>query len=105
VDDAGNDTVSGVIDSIDADLARVLIGPGEDEWFFPLATLPEGVVEGNVVAFVEAEGRYVAEGFVGTRQTENSIEQRLARGINRRRTTEMGRADLRAAAARDKPVE
>ena len=105
MDDTGNDTVSGVIDSIEADLARVLIGPGEEEWFFPLSTLPEGVVEGNVVAFVEAEGRYVAEGFVGTRQTENSIEQRLSRGINKRRTTEMRLSDLRAAAARDKPVE
>lgn len=105
MDDTGNDPVSGVIDSIDADLARVLIGPGEDEWFFPLAMLPGGVVEGNVVAFVESEGRYVAEGFAGTRQTENSIEERLSRGINKRRTTEMRLSDLRAAAAREKPVE
>jgi hypothetical protein len=97
VDDTGSEPVSGVVDSIDDDLARVLIGPGEEEWFFPIATLPDGVVEGNVLELHEADGRYVADGFVGTRQTENSIEERLSRGINRRRTAEMRRSDLRAA--------
>jgi hypothetical protein len=97
VDDAGRDAVSGVVEGIEGDLARVLIGPAEQEWFFPVDTLPEGVVVGNVVAFVEQGGRYVADGYIGTRQTEDSIEQRLARGINRRRTQELRKGDLRAA--------
>jgi hypothetical protein len=97
VGETGSETVPGVVDGIDGDLARVLIGPDEAEWFFPLATLPEGVVVGNVVAFVDDGGRYVADGFVGTRQTENSIEERLSRSINRRRTAEMSRADLQRA--------
>jgi hypothetical protein len=97
MDDPADGPVTGVVDSIEQDLARVLIGPAEEEWFFPITTLPEGAVEGDVVGFVEAEGRYVADGFVGTRQTGNSIESRMARGINKRRTTEMSRSDLRAA--------
>ena len=35
MDEAADDTVTGVVDSIDQDLARVLIGQAEDEWFFP----------------------------------------------------------------------
>lgn len=97
MDDPGNEPVSGVVERIDDDLARVLVGPTEDEWFFPIATLPDGTVEGNVIAFHEVDGRLVADGFVGSRQTENSIEERLSRGINRRRTAEMSRADLKAA--------
>ena len=97
MDDTGSEPVSGVVDSIEGDLARVLIGPGEEEWFFPLSTLPDGAVVGNEIAFVDGDGRYVADGFVGTRQTENSIEERLSRKINRRRTVEMQRSDLRAA--------
>lgn len=93
----GSETVPGTVEGIDGDLARVLIGPDEDEWFFPLATLPEGVVVGNVVAFTEDDGRFVADGYVGTRQTENSIEERLSRSINRRRTAEMSRTDLQRA--------
>lgn len=91
--------VTGVVESIEQDLARVLIGPTEDEWFFPLSTLPDGAAEGDVVGFIETDGRYAADGFAGPRQTENSIESRLSRGINKRRTTEMRLTDLRAAAA------
>src|SRR4051794_27983363 len=97
VDEAA-DEVTGVVAGIDDDLARVLIGPAEEEWFFPVATLPAGTVEGNALSFESTDGRYVATGFVGSRQTENSIEERLSRGINRRRTTEMRLSDLRAAA-------
>ena len=86
-----------VVEGIDGDLARVLIGPDEEEWFFPVATLPEGVVVGNAVAFVDEGGRYVADGYVGSRQTEDSIEQRLSRSINRRRTAQVDRDDLRRA--------
>jgi hypothetical protein len=97
MDEPVDGTVTGVVDSIDDDLARVLIGTAEEEWFFPVATLPDGVVEGDVVGFVESEGRYVADGFVGPRQTGNSIESRMARGINKRRTTEIRRSELKAA--------
>lgn len=99
MDASANVPVTGVVDSVEQDLARVLIGPAEEEWFFPLTTLPEGAGEGDVVGFVEVDGRYVADGFAGPRQSENSIESRLSRGINKRRTTEMNRSDLRAAAA------
>ena len=97
MDDPGNEAVSGVVDSIEHDLARVLIGPAEDEWFFPLATLPDGVEVGNLIALTEVDGRFTADGFAGPQDTDNSIESRMARGINRRRTTEMQRSDLRAA--------
>ncbi len=97
MDEPADATVTGVVDSIDQDLARVLIGTAEEEWFFPVTTLPEGAVEGDVVGFVESEGRFVADGFVGPRQTGNSIESRMARGINKRRTTEIRRAELRSA--------
>jgi len=97
MDEPADGTVTGVVDSIDQDLARVLIGEAEEEWFFPVSTLPDGVVEGDVVGFVESEGRFVADGFVGPRQTGNSIESRMSRGINKRRTTEIRRSELRSA--------
>src|SRR5688572_9802897 len=97
MDEPADGTVTGVVDSIEQDLARVLIGTAEEEWFFPVSTLPEGAVEGDVLGFVESEGRYVADGFVGPRQTGNSIESRMARGINKRRTTEIRRSELRSA--------
>ena len=97
MDEPADGTVTGVVDSIEQDLARVLIGKAEEEWFFPVSTLPEGVVEGDVVGFVESEGRFVADGFVGPRQTGNSTESRMARGINKRRTTEIRRSELRSA--------
>jgi len=102
VDPSAEVPVTGVVDSVEQDLACVLIGPTDEEWFFPVSTLPDGAAEGDVIGFVETDGRYVAKGFAGPRQTENSIESRLSRGINKRRTTEMRLTDLRAAAAADK---
>lgn len=94
-------TVTGVVADIDNDLARVLIGDDQvqqEEWFFPMQTLPPGTKPGVDILFTERDGRFMAIGFarVAGHTAERSIEDRLARPISARRTNEVRVSDLRA---------
>ena len=84
-------TTNGVVASIDQDLARVLIGDAESEWFFPMQTLPAGVKVGSDLLFTEHDGRYSVLGFARSagHTAERSIEDRLRRPISQRRTLDM----------------
>ena len=39
----------GVIDTIDGDVAVVLVGPDQEQWHFPLAVIPREATEGTVL--------------------------------------------------------
>ena len=83
----------GYIDDIEDGVARVLIGPDEDEWFFPLGMLPDDVQPGDDMLFVEAEGRFAVAGFarVATHSADRAIEDRLHRPLAARRAGRFGR--------------
>jgi hypothetical protein len=93
--DALDPTVSGVVDEIDNDLARVLIGDDQAEWFFPLSTLPPGAKVGSDILFSTDNGRYAVIGFArgAAFSNDRSIEDRLSRPLSRRRTLEMHVSD------------
>jgi hypothetical protein len=80
-------TATGYVDTIDAGVARVLIGRDEAEWFFPMTTLPEGVAEGDDILFLKQGNRYASLGFarVNMRSVDHSIEDRLHRPLAERR--------------------
>ena len=94
-------TVNGVVVDIEAELARVLIGDDEEEWFFPMATMPDGVKQGSDLLFTrQRDGRFAVLGFArtaGHTAGPSSIEDRLARPLSRFRTSDVRAADLRAA--------
>ena len=89
-------TTNGVVASIDQDLARVLIGANEEEWFFPMQTLPAGTEVGSKVVFVLVDGRYAAHSLAGSRNTNRAIEDRLSRPLSLRKTADFRTADLAA---------
>ena len=91
-------TIPGVVDRIDDGLARVFIGEDNDEWFFPMPTLPDGAELGSEVLFSLHNGRYAAVSLARAgRESERSITDRLNRPMNLRRTGEMRRVELQAA--------
>lgn len=89
--------VLGHVDRIDDGMARVFIGDHEEEWFFPLGTLPDGANAGSEVHFSLEDGRYVALSLASVGESERSITDRLNRPMNVRRTGEMRRVELQAA--------
>lgn len=93
-----HEAVSGTVVDIEHDLARVLIGDREDEWFFPMQTLPEGTHVGTAVLFTEENGRYTALGLArsGSTSVDRSIEDRLANRLLLRKTADFRMSDLRA---------
>lgn len=92
--------VLGVVDGIDGDsVARVLIGDDQEEWFFPLNMLPTGVEEGEGLRFTDQAGRYVVIGRVDIVRATPSIEDRLSRPLNTKKTAEVDLDDLRLARA------
>jgi hypothetical protein len=94
-----HDAASGTVVDIDEGLARVLIGPDDEEWFFPLTTLPPGSGVGTAIMFTRHDGRYTVLGLArsATTSVERSIEDRLSRPISMRRTADIQASDLRAA--------
>lgn len=89
--------VLGHVDRIDDKMARVFIGDHEEEWFFPLGTLPNGATVGSQVLFSVQDGRYTALSLTSVGESERSITDRLNRPMNVRRTGEMRRVELQAA--------
>ncbi len=93
--EAHDATVEGEVVGVDQDLARVLIGDLQEEWFFPLAMLPAGTRVGSDILFTALDGRYSPLGFArGGHTSERSIEDRLSRPLSARRTGEIRRSDL-----------
>lgn len=86
-------TASGVIVDIENELARVLIGDEQEEWFFPTTTLPEGAKVGSDLLFTrQRDGRYAVLGFSRTAAYAagpTSIEDRLARPLSKFRASDL----------------
>ncbi|MBA3302271.1 MAG: hypothetical protein H0U26_00190 [Acidimicrobiia bacterium] len=82
---------------IEDGLARILIGGDDEEWFFPLEILPTGTVVGTAILFTVDAGRYTVLGLSRSSTTSvgRSIEDRMARPLNLRRTSELRASDLR----------
>jgi hypothetical protein len=95
--------VNGTVVDVEHDLARVLIGPMDEEWFFPMQTLPDGTGVGTAITFTEVNGRYTAMGLArsATTSIDRSIQDRLSRPLSQRRTADLQAADI--AAAREAP--
>jgi hypothetical protein len=87
------EAVTGTIVDIEHDLARVLIGDDEEEWFFPMQTLPEGSEVGSVIMFAKDEGRYTA--LSASRARSSSIDNRLTNPLLLRKTADFRVSDLR----------
>jgi hypothetical protein len=73
-------TVAGTVVELDDVVARVLIGPEDEEWFFPRNMLPPSTHVGSRLVFESREGRYEA-----LEIATPSIEDRLARPLSLRR--------------------
>lgn len=93
------DAVSGTVVDVEQEIARVLIGPDDEEWYFPLQSLPAGSGIGTAITFTHENGRYAALGLArsATTSVERSIEDRLSRPLSMRRTADLQAADVRAA--------
>ena len=91
--------LAGSVEAIDENgVARVLIGPAEEEWFFPLDLLPDGVATGAVVRFADRDGRLIVVGMADMPVPTQSIEDRLSRPLSTKRTAEYEAGELRKAA-------
>ncbi|MBI2704479.1 MAG: hypothetical protein HYX32_04210 [Actinobacteria bacterium] len=92
--------VAGRIEGVDAnDVARVLLGNEQEEWFIPTDMLPVGAGVGDRVRFTKQDGRLVVIGMAAGVPEERSIEDRLSRPISAKRTSEFEMSELRAARA------
>jgi hypothetical protein len=92
--------VAGEIEGVDDnDVARVLLGDDQEEWFIPMDMLPPGAAAGDRVRFTSQDGRLVVIGMAESAPEERSIEDRLSRPLNSMRTSEFEVSDLRAARA------
>lgn len=90
-------TVPGTVVDIEEGLARILIGADDEEWFFPVDILPPGSVVGTAILFTVDAGRYHVLGLSRSSTTSvgRSIEDRMSRPLNLRRTSELRASDLR----------
>ena len=79
---AARDVTQAIVDHLDRGVARVLIGDGLEEWEFPVRLLPENVTDGTVLLLEARGGTYNVLG-IGVNQP--TVEDRLCRGLNRRR--------------------
>jgi hypothetical protein len=84
---SNDETVTGVVEGLEDELARVTIGDDASEWFFPLNMLPEGIEVGTCLWFVRRDGQWVPLGIAQERPTptDRPIEDRLGRHITDRR--------------------
>jgi len=97
--DEGCCELAGTVESIDGrGVARVLIGPTEEEWFFPTDLLPDGTCEGDVVRLADREGKLIVVGLGDRPVSARSIEDRLSRPLNSKRTEEHDADELRVVA-------
>lgn len=95
-----DEAVSGLVDQVDNGVARVLIGEQQEEWFYPLSTLPAGTDVGTCIWFRRQDSHWVSMGLASEAPTATvrTMEDRLYRQ-QRRQTLEMPLAELRRQAA------
>lgn len=79
---SASEVTQAIVDHLDRGVARVLIGEGLEEWEFPVRLLPENVTDGTVLLLEANGGTYTV---VGVGMNRPSVEDRLCRGLNRRR--------------------
>lgn len=79
---SARDVTQAIVDGLDRGVAKVLIGDGLEEWEFPVGLLPENVTDGTVLLLQASGGSYRV---LGVGQNRPSVEDRLCRGLNRRR--------------------
>ncbi len=86
------DRVVGIVQAVVDEVATVLVGADEVEFDFPLAMLPEGAREGTMLYLVLRDGRLevIGERIAGKAEPGQSVEDRLGRGLNRRRLRDLG---------------
>ena len=78
---------TGKVIDIDEGMAHVLVGDDEEEWYFPLTTLPVGTKAGDGLLLVKVDLRYKAIRRLPCQDETSgrSIEDRMARRIVRDR--------------------
>lgn len=74
--------VQAVVERIADGLATLLVGPDEEEWVFPAQLLPPEAADGSVL-ILEGRGRNFS--VIGIGLGPVTVEDRLARALNRRR--------------------
>lgn len=74
--------VQSVVERIEDGLATLIVGPNEEEWVFPAHLLPAEATEGSVL-ILQGKGRNF--GIIGIGLRPVTVEDRLARSLNRRR--------------------
>jgi hypothetical protein len=86
------DRLVGIVQAIDDGLATVLVGADEVEYVFPLDLLPEGARVDMMLYLVFRNGRLEVIGERAARKAEpgSAVQDRLDRGIARRRLGEPG---------------
>jgi hypothetical protein len=72
----------GVIIEMDDFGAKIVVGDGVEEWFFPTVLLPEGANLNDVVVL---QGEGTSTRIAGTDSMAPSVESRMQRKLNRRR--------------------
>ncbi len=90
--DDGSPALRGMVVHIDGGVARVLVGDGEDEWFFPAHLFPEATSTGDCVWLVRQRGRFTVVG--ATPDRSHPDVRGFAERLNRRRSDRRGLADL-----------
>lgn len=90
-------TVAGTIMDMEDGVARILIGPRDEEWWFPTTMLPLHVRAGDALDFASEGGRYLV---IGASMTDDdarnrSIEDRLSRPLSAKKTEQVDARALR----------
>lgn len=76
-----------VVFRIDHGVATLLVGESQEEWDFPLQLLPDGTTEDSIV-LLTGEG-YGLEVVGLAHERVDSVQNRLNRGVNRRRMAQI----------------
>lgn len=89
--------VVGIIEEMEDGVARILIGPSREEWWFPTTMLPVHIKAGDHLDFEPEGGRYLVLGPTVTDDDahQRSIEDRLSRPLSARKTSQVEAKDLR----------
>lgn len=90
------DRVVGIVQAVgDDEMATVLVGADEVEYVFPMHLLPDDVHEGTMLYLVLRDGRLevIGERKSSAAEPGQSVEDRLERGLNKRRMRDLGSTD------------
>ena len=90
--------VTGTITDLEDGVARILIGPRKDEWWFPTSMLPVKSRPGDVLDFEPCDGRFLVLGpsVQADAVSSRSIEERLSRPLSSKKTERVTLRGLRS---------